>query len=63
MNSTAKEISRLAAEGYCCSQIMVKMGLEAQQVSDAMLISARMQCTVGQLLPPRGVGTYSLVWL
>ena len=30
MNNTAKEIRRLSAEGYCCSQIMVKMGLDAK---------------------------------
>jgi hypothetical protein len=41
MADTAKEIRRLASLGYCCSQIMVELGLEAsgdenQQLVDAM---------------------------
>jgi hypothetical protein len=39
-NTTAKEIRRLAAEGYCCSQILVQMGLDAKQEENPELIDA-----------------------
>jgi len=40
MNNTAKEIRRLSAEGYCCSQIMVKMGLDAKEEENPELLDA-----------------------
>jgi hypothetical protein len=40
MGSTAGEIMRLSAEGYCCSQIMVKMGLDARQEENPELLDA-----------------------
>jgi len=40
MSNAAKEIFRLAAQGYCCSQIMVKMGLEARQGENQELLDA-----------------------
>lgn len=40
MSNTAKEIRRLAGQGYCCSQIMVKMGLEAKQEENPELLDA-----------------------
>ncbi|MBN1568983.1 MAG: C_GCAxxG_C_C family protein [Acidobacteria bacterium] len=40
MNDTAREIYRLSQEGYCCSQIMVQMGLDAQGDENAQLVDA-----------------------
>lgn len=40
MNDIAREIRRLGAEGYCCSQIMVKMGLDAQDDDNPELLDA-----------------------
>jgi hypothetical protein len=40
MNNTAKEIRRLASQGYCCSQIMVQMGLDAKQEENPELLDA-----------------------
>jgi hypothetical protein len=40
MNNTAKEIRRLSAEGYCCSQIMVQMGLSAKGDENPELLDA-----------------------
>jgi hypothetical protein len=40
MNNTAKEIRRLTAEGYCCSQIMIQMGLDAQEEENPELVNA-----------------------
>lgn len=40
MNNTAKEIRRLAAEGYCCSQILIQMGLDARGEENPELIDA-----------------------
>ena len=40
MSDTAKEIYRLAAQGYCCSQIMVQMGLDARQDENPELLDA-----------------------
>jgi hypothetical protein len=40
MSNTAKEVMRLGAEGYCCSQIMVQVGLEAQQEENPQLLDA-----------------------
>jgi hypothetical protein len=40
MNKVAKEIRMLSAEGYCCSQIMVKMGLDARGDENPELLDA-----------------------
>ena len=40
MSETAKQIRRLAAQGYCCSQIMVQMGLDAKQEENSELLDA-----------------------
>jgi hypothetical protein len=40
MNNTAKEIRRLAAEGYCCSQILIQMGLDARGEENPELLDA-----------------------
>jgi hypothetical protein len=40
MNNTAKEVLRLSALGYCCSQIMVQMGLNAKQEENPELLDA-----------------------
>ena len=40
MSDTAKQIFRLASEGYCCSQIMVQIGLEAKQEENPELLDA-----------------------
>jgi hypothetical protein len=40
MSETAKKIRGLSAEGYCCSQIIVKMGLDAQGDANPELLDA-----------------------
>jgi hypothetical protein len=40
MSDTAREIRRLASQGYCCSQILVQMGLEAKQAENPELLDA-----------------------
>lgn len=40
MSNTAREIRRMSAEGYCCSQIMVLMGLEARGDENPELLDA-----------------------
>jgi hypothetical protein len=40
MSDAAKEIRRMAAQGYCCSQIMVKIGLDARQEENPELLDA-----------------------
>jgi hypothetical protein len=40
MSDTAKEIRRLAAQGYCCSQIMIQMGLDAREDENPELVDA-----------------------
>jgi len=40
MIDTTKQIFRLAAEGYCCSQIMIQIGLEAKQEENSQLLDA-----------------------
>jgi hypothetical protein len=40
MSDTKKQIFRLAADGYCCSQIMVQIGLEAKQEENPELLDA-----------------------
>jgi len=40
MNDTAKEILRLSKEGYCCSQIMVQIGLDARGEENPELVQA-----------------------
>jgi hypothetical protein len=40
MSNTAKEIFRLATQGYCCSQILVKMGLDAKEEENPELLDA-----------------------
>lgn len=40
MQNTAREIRRLSAEGYCCSQIMLQMGLDARQDENPELVDA-----------------------
>ena len=40
MNDTINEIRRLAGQGYCCSQIMVQMGLTAKQHENPELLDA-----------------------
>ena len=40
MSDTAKEIYGLAAQGYCCSQIIVQMGLDARQDENPELVDA-----------------------
>jgi hypothetical protein len=40
MNDAAKKIRMLAGQGYCCSQIMVKTGLDAKQEDNPQLLDA-----------------------
>ena len=40
MGDTSKEVYRLAMQGYCCSQIMVKVGLEARGEDNPTLMDA-----------------------
>ena len=40
MKDATNQIFRLAAEGYCCSQIMVQIGLEAKQEKNPELLNA-----------------------
>jgi hypothetical protein len=40
MNNTNKEIARLSAQGYCCSQIMLIMGLDAMEDENPQLVDA-----------------------
>jgi hypothetical protein len=40
MINATKEIRRLGAEGYCCSQIMVKLGLDAKGDENPELLDA-----------------------
>jgi hypothetical protein len=40
MTDTAREIRRLAGQGFCCSQIMVKMGLDAKGDENPELVDA-----------------------
>ena len=40
MNDAAREIVRLSQEGYCCSQIMVQMGLDAMGDDNPQLLDA-----------------------
>ena len=40
MSNAAKEILRLSAQGYCCSQIMVKLGLDAREEENPELLDA-----------------------
>jgi hypothetical protein len=40
MSDRAKEIYRLAAQGYCCSQIMIQIGLDARQEENPELVDA-----------------------
>lgn len=40
MNDAKEQVFRLAAEGYCCSQIMVRVGLEAKQKENPELLDA-----------------------
>lgn len=40
MQDTRKNVSRLSAQGYCCSQIIVAMALEAQSDENPELINA-----------------------
>jgi hypothetical protein len=40
MNSTAEEIFRLSKQGYCCSQIMIQMGLDAKGDENPELLDA-----------------------
>jgi hypothetical protein len=40
MNKFAREISRLAGEGYCCSQILIKIGLDSRGDDNPELVDA-----------------------
>lgn len=40
MSDTAKMIYELAAQGYCCSQVMVKIGLDARSENNPGLLDA-----------------------
>jgi hypothetical protein len=40
MNALLKEIAGLSAQGYCCSRIMVKMGLDAMGDENPELLDA-----------------------
>ncbi len=40
MSDKSKEIRRLAGQGYCCSQIMVQIGLEAKGDENPELLDA-----------------------
>ena len=40
MSNTSREIIRLSSQGYCCSQIMVQMGLDAKQEENPELLDA-----------------------
>ena len=40
MLNTAKEIARFNSQGYCCSQIIVALGLEATEDENPQLIDA-----------------------
>jgi hypothetical protein len=40
VSDTARRIRSLAADGYCCSQIMLQMGLDARQEENPELLDA-----------------------
>lgn len=40
MLSTSKDIMRLSAQGYCCSQILLELALEATEDQNPQLIDA-----------------------
>ncbi len=40
MIDAAREIRRLSAQGYCCSQIMIQIGLDAGQEENPELLDA-----------------------
>jgi hypothetical protein len=40
MNDTVRKIYTLSAQGYCCSQILVKLGLDARQEENPQLLDA-----------------------
>lgn len=40
MGNLSREIMRLSSQGYCCSQIMVRMGLDAKQDENPELLDA-----------------------
>ncbi|MBP1622261.1 MAG: hypothetical protein H6Q07_281 [Acidobacteria bacterium] len=40
MSDTSKEIYRLSGQGFCCSQIMIQMGLDARQDENPDLVNA-----------------------
>jgi hypothetical protein len=40
MSDIAREIRRLTSHGYCCSQIIVQMGLDAKQEENPELLDA-----------------------
>jgi hypothetical protein len=40
MNNALREIFNLGSQGFCCSQIMVKMGLDAKEEENPELLDA-----------------------
>jgi hypothetical protein len=40
MNDTAREIIRLSQEGYCCSQVILQLGLDSQGDDNPQLVDA-----------------------
>ncbi len=40
MSNTSKEIARLNSQGYCCSQIILELGLQAIEDENPQLIDA-----------------------
>ena len=40
MSNTSKAIARLSSQGYCCSQIMVLLALEAMEDENPQLVDA-----------------------
>jgi len=40
VSDTGREIRRLSAEGYCCSQIMIQIGLDARGDENPELVQA-----------------------
>lgn len=40
MSNTKRDMMRLASQGYCCSQIMLELGLEAIEDENPQLIDA-----------------------
>lgn len=40
MSNTSKDIMRLVSQGYCCSQVIVELGLEALEDENPELIDA-----------------------